>query len=44
MELAADPFRWARTLQILDGEGLPVSEYPQNPSRMTPATTKFFEA
>ncbi len=44
VELAADPLRWARSLQILDGEGLPVAEFPQNPSRMTPATTKFFEA
>jgi hypothetical protein len=38
LEIAADPFRWARSLQLLDGEGLPVLEYPQSPGRMTPAT------
>ena len=27
LEIAADPFRWARSLQLLDGEGLPVLEY-----------------
>jgi hypothetical protein len=26
LEIAADPFRWARSLQLLDGEGLPVLE------------------
>jgi hypothetical protein len=29
LEIAADPFRWARSLQLLDGEGLPILEYPQ---------------
>ena len=28
LEVAADPFRWARSLQLQDGEGLPVMEYP----------------
>jgi phage terminase large subunit-like protein len=42
--IAADPFRWARSLQLLDGEGLPVLEYPQSPGRMTPATARFYEA
>ena len=31
LEIAADPFRWARSLQLLDQEGLPVLEYPQSP-------------
>jgi phage terminase large subunit-like protein len=44
LEIAADPFRWARSLQLLDGEGLPVMEYPQSPGRMTPATSRFYEA
>jgi phage terminase large subunit-like protein len=44
LELAADPYRWARSLQILADEGLPVVEFPQNASRMTPATTRFYEA
>jgi phage terminase large subunit-like protein len=43
-EIAADPFRWARSLQLLDGEGLPILEYPQSPGRMTPATARFYEA
>jgi phage terminase large subunit-like protein len=44
LEIAADPFRWARSLQLLEGEGLPVLEYPQSPGRMTPATARFYEA
>ena len=39
-----DLFRWARTAQILEGEGLPVEAFPQSPARMTPATTQFYEA
>jgi len=42
--IVADPFRWARSLQLLAAEGLPVEEYPQSPQRMTPATTRFAEA
>ena len=44
LEIAADPFRWTRSLQLLDGEGLPVLEYPQSPGRMAPATARFYEA
>jgi phage terminase large subunit-like protein len=44
LEIAADPFRWARSLQLLEGEALPVMEYPQSPGRMTPATARFYEA
>jgi phage terminase large subunit-like protein len=43
-EIVCDPFRWARTYQVLESEGLPVVEFPQSPSRMIPATTRFFEA
>ncbi len=43
-EIAADPFRWARSLQILEAEGLPVLAFPQSPQRMTPATTRLYEA
>lgn len=43
-EIACDPYRWARTFQILEDEGLPVVTFPQTASRMTPATTRFFEA
>lgn len=44
VEIACDPFRWARTYQILEGEALPVVEFPQSPARMTPATQRFYEA
>ena len=44
VEIACDPFRWARTYQVLEDEGLPVVVFPQTASRMTPATTRFFEA
>lgn len=43
-EIACDPYRWARTFQVLEDEGLPVVTFPQTASRMTPATTRFFEA
>jgi len=43
-QLGADPFRWARSLQLLEAEGLAVEEFPQIPARMTPATTRFYEA
>jgi phage terminase large subunit-like protein len=43
-EIVCDPFRWARTYQVLEAEGLPIVEYPQSPSRMVPATQRFFEA
>lgn len=43
-EIVCDPFRWARTYQILEDEELPIVEYPQSPARMTPATQRFFEA
>lgn len=40
-EITADPYRWARSLQLLADDGLPVTEFPQSPSRMTPATKRF---
>jgi phage terminase large subunit-like protein len=43
-QIVADPFRWARSLQILAADGLPVLEYPQSSRRMTPATTGLYEA
>lgn len=43
-EIVCDPFRWARTYQVLEGEGLPVVEFPQSPSRMTPATQRFYDS
>jgi phage terminase large subunit-like protein len=42
--IVCDPFRWARTFQVLEDEGLPVVEFPQSPARMVPATQRFYEA
>jgi phage terminase large subunit-like protein len=42
-EIVCDPYRWARTYQVLE-EGLPVVEYPQSPARMVPATQRFYES
>jgi phage terminase large subunit-like protein len=44
LEVTADPYRWTRTLQVLADERIPASEFPQSPSRMTPATTALYEA
>jgi len=45
LEMACDPYRWARTMQVLEDEGFEqVVAFPQNATRMTPATTRMFEA
>ena len=47
VELTADPFRWARSLEALDREGSlagKVVHYPQSPSRMVSACQGFFES
>jgi len=44
LEIVCDTYRWARTFQILEDEGLPVVEFPQSAARMTPATTRFYES
>lgn len=44
VEVVCDPFRWARTLQLLESEGLPMVEFNQNPARLTPATTDVYQA
>lgn len=38
VEIAADPYLWQRTLQVLVEEGLPAYSFPQSPQRQTPAT------
>jgi phage terminase large subunit-like protein len=43
-EVCADPYRWTRSLQLLEGERIPVAMFPQSPQRMTPATQSFYEA
>ena len=43
-EITCDPYRWARTIQVLQDEGLPVTEFPQSPQRLVPASERFYEA
>ncbi len=44
-EVVCDPYRWARSIQLLESsEGLPMVVFPQSSARMTPATSKFYEA
>ena len=42
-EVAADEFMWVSELEELMEEGIPVVSFPQTPTRMTPATQRFFE-
>ncbi|RBP64144.1 phage terminase large subunit-like protein [Brevibacterium sanguinis] len=44
VEIIADPFRWTRTLQVLEAEGLPVVEFPHSPTRLTAATGDLYSA
>jgi phage terminase large subunit-like protein len=43
LEVAADPYRWQRSLEVLDGDGIPVSEFFQTAARMRPATARFYQ-
>lgn len=44
-EIACDPYRWTRSMQVLQDLGLPIVEYPStSPRRMVPACTKFMDA
>jgi len=44
-EIACDPHRWQRSMQILADRGLPIVEWPSSsPARMVPACAKFFDA
>ncbi|SBS76506.1 Terminase [uncultured Mycobacterium sp.] len=43
-EIIADPFRWTRTLQVLESEKLPIVEFPHSPSRLTAATGDLYSA
>jgi phage terminase large subunit-like protein len=42
-EIIADEFRWERSLQILESDGLPVVRMPQTAARMAPASSRFYE-
>ncbi len=45
VEVACDPFRWARSMESLAEAGVPIVEYPSSsPARMVPATAKFYDA
>lgn len=44
-EIACDPFRWQRSMAVLEDAGLPVVEWPStSASRMVPACAKFYDA
>lgn len=44
VEVAWDRYRWERSMQILESEGFPISEFPQTSQRMSPATISAYEA
>jgi phage terminase large subunit-like protein len=44
VEIACDSYRWQRSLAILEGEGLPVRDFPQSIARMSAATAGFLDA
>lgn len=44
VEIIYDPFRFTRTGQALEAEGLPIVEFPHSPSRLTAATTDLYSA
>lgn len=44
-EIACDPFRWQRSMEVLQDRGLPVVEWPSTSARrMVPACAKFYDA
>jgi phage terminase large subunit-like protein len=43
VDVAADPSWWKQTLEELDEEGIPIFEYPQSSSIMTPATKRLYD-
>lgn len=44
VRICADPFRWQRSMQVWESQGLPITEFPQNPTRMVPATAALYDA
>ncbi len=42
--VAFDPYRWQRTMQVLEAEGLPIVEFPQSNARLIPAWKDFFDS
>jgi phage terminase large subunit-like protein len=43
-EIACDPFRWQRSMEVLENQGLPIVAFPQSPQRMIKACAKFYDA
>ena len=43
-EIACDPFRWQRSMEVFEGYGLPVVAFPQSPQRMIKACAGFFDS
>jgi phage terminase large subunit-like protein len=44
-EVACDPFRWQRSMEVLEDKGVPIVEFPStSPKRMVPATQKVLDA
>jgi phage terminase large subunit-like protein len=43
-EIACDPFRWQRSMEVLENHGLPVVAFPQSPQRMIKACARFYDA
>jgi phage terminase large subunit-like protein len=43
-EVAADTYRWQRSMAVLSAEGVPIVEFPQTVPRMTAATSGFLTA
>jgi phage terminase large subunit-like protein len=43
LEVAADPFRWQRSLEALDADSIPVHEFFQTAARMGPATARAYQ-
>jgi phage terminase large subunit-like protein len=43
-EVACDPFRWQRSMMVLEEKGLPIVEYPStSPRRMVASCAKFYD-
>ncbi len=42
-EIACDTYRWTRSFEILQEEGLPVVDFPQTAPHMEPATGRVFD-
>lgn len=44
VEVACDPFSLQRSMSVLEGQGVPIVEYPNTAARMVPASNGFYEA